>query len=1004
MKYRGLILALLILSHLAGCVKVASLDDRASIASCLITDVSPEAVIFNEPQVEEGSIILPMDYGKYEFPVTVTLNIKTAQAIDKILGLDTDNTLVFENPETVRKIHLIALSGVVHSYDIRIEVAPRSDLAAVTAARLTEYNPGDFPLAREVVVDVVENEIGIFALKGAFLPLTVGLEFDLSPGAKLESPGNRGNFTINAYDTAIPFTIVAESGKKELWHIRLIGVILAENASQTDREPWERMAPGGALEISFNPAEVECVGISEDLQTSRYKVSVRDNGNPFPWKAVAGFKMNPYVVPIHHDAGQEFTIQSWEDKRTFYLVDILSRQARAWELVWQQWLNPANLVESFVIGEYTSQNNQIRLGEPRIDTLNSLVEIPMVEGNDFPLQITSRQVTLSEGATCDLATILTFESYRTEVPFSVTSQSGNRRDWIMRLDPWFETEARILSFVVDSYSSRENLVTLESNTATIDQDSRTVTLVLKSGYDFPLVLNAFSMELSPKATLQEAFPEGILFPSIDDIMPLTIMAESGDVAEWKLQLADERTENLEALVTDYSITGYQGTSQTEHNITLLEEGVVDTLNHTVTLVISDWSSKMPLTVDGVLNVSKNAVLGGEITTRQHRVVFNSTGLKFRFSVTSESGTNTTSWTLQLEDRSPVRSSEAAVTDFITGSPSSGYEFDQKFLEPADNLITLLIGTRPAEETQLTIKPRITVSEGARLSGITSGAPLSLSFTEPFTFKVMAEDETIRQWQIRLIYAPQVPNSGFEEWGYVGDAKFLNVLPSNGKGWTTGNNFQVIGSTRVPGKNSPYAVQMLTQLKTVDLVVMKVTSLAAGALLLGSFNFSMDVEAVMNPSVMTDFGIPFAPGSNPVGFEIDYLYEPGGQRVFTESYKGMFGMPAFKDPVKVDGPDKAVITAELHHNATGTWEYDLNKRQDMIAENEIATTGTQGWRHEQLVFKPVPGRENLQMTHLVVRMSSSWEGAEFKGADGSKLTVDNFKLIYYLPGPTAIILE
>jgi len=120
--------------------------------------------------------------------------------------------------------------------------------------------------------------------------------------------------------------------------------------------------------------------------------------------------------------------------------------------------------------------------------------------------------------------------------------------------------------------------------------------------------------------------------------------------------------------------------------------------------------------------------------------------------------------------------------------------------------------------------------------------------------------------------------------------------------------------------------------------------------------------------------------------------------------GLFDMPAFKDPVKVSGPDKAVITAELHHNTTGTWKYDLNKRQDMIAENEIATTGTQGWVHERLVFNPVPGRENLPMTHLVVRMSSSWEGAEYKGADGSKLTVDNFRLIYYLPGPTAIILE
>ncbi|HBG53634.1 MAG TPA: hypothetical protein DDW70_05435, partial [Rikenellaceae bacterium] len=143
-------------------------------------------------------------------------------------------------------------------------------------------------------------------------------------------------------------------------------------------------------EIAFKPVEVECVGITTDLQASLYKASVRDNGNPFPWKALVSFEMNPYILSIHHDAGEEFTIQNWEDKRTFYLVDILSRQARAWELVWQQWLNPANLVESFVIGEYTSQNKQIRLGEPRIDTLNALVEIPIQEGNDFPLQITSR--------------------------------------------------------------------------------------------------------------------------------------------------------------------------------------------------------------------------------------------------------------------------------------------------------------------------------------------------------------------------------------------------------------------------------------------------------------------------------------------------------------------------------------------------------------------------------------------------------------------------------------
>lgn len=267
---------------------------------------------------------------------------------------------------------------------------------------------------------------------------------------------------------------------------------------------------------------------------------------------------------------------------------------------------------------------------------------------------------------------------------------------------------------------------------------------------------------------------------------------------------------------------------------------------------------------------------------------------------------------------------------------------------------------------------------------------------------MAANENVREWQIRLIYAPQVFNSGYEEWGTVDNV--MNILPSNGSGWTTGNNVQVIGTTRVQGKDSPYAAQMLTQLKTVNLVVIKVTSLAAGAVMLGKFNFSMDVDAVMNPTSMSDFGIPFTTDTNPVGFEIDYQYQSGGQRVYTEAYRGALGMPAFRDPKKIDGPDKAVIATELHYNAGGAWSYDLKNRPTLIAESEIITEGTAGWTRARLVFSKVPGKENLQMTHLVVRMSSSYQGDEFKGADGSRLTVDNFRLIYYLPGPGARILE
>ena len=55
MKYRFLILAFLSLLHFSGCVNVKELDDNATVASCTISAHSPEAVIFGEPVVEEGT-------------------------------------------------------------------------------------------------------------------------------------------------------------------------------------------------------------------------------------------------------------------------------------------------------------------------------------------------------------------------------------------------------------------------------------------------------------------------------------------------------------------------------------------------------------------------------------------------------------------------------------------------------------------------------------------------------------------------------------------------------------------------------------------------------------------------------------------------------------------------------------------------------------------------------------------------------------------------------------
>jgi hypothetical protein len=52
------------------------MDDNADIASCDIIESAPQAVIFNNPEIETDRVVLPMEYGKYEFPVTVALAVK----------------------------------------------------------------------------------------------------------------------------------------------------------------------------------------------------------------------------------------------------------------------------------------------------------------------------------------------------------------------------------------------------------------------------------------------------------------------------------------------------------------------------------------------------------------------------------------------------------------------------------------------------------------------------------------------------------------------------------------------------------------------------------------------------------------------------------------------------------------------------------------------------------------------------------------------------------------
>ncbi len=1002
MKTKSAIIAFLLLTLTVQCVQVKEMDDNADIVSCDIIESAPQAVVFNDPIIEADRVVLPMEYGKYEFPVTVSFAVKTKQTIDKILGFDPENTLVFETPETVRKLHLVAQSGVVHTYEFAISVKERSDLAEIRSIELHDVSPENFLIAPAPILKVASSAIEILGIdNGGKFPLTLSLAFKLSEGASIEDGTESMTFTFDDYGQETTVVVKADSGKKQVWTVCLNKVKLTDDPSQTDPGTWERLHPMPPMSLAFQPAGPENSYFAVDSEKGLLSVDIRPNHVSFPWNVTFSYGLSPFVQAVGLAPDDQVTIKDWNENAVFYLVDVIEHLARKWTLQWHKWLNTENAVTGFKINKYESSANEMVLGNPVIDEKTALIEIPVESGKDFPLYVTGYDMQVSDMAVAEIPDTIAFPSYKSRLVFSVISESGAVREWTIKPRPWFNTQAEIESFSVSSYHSREGDVKLKNNQAEVNGQDSTVTLILKAGYDFPMVIDAFSMKLSDKAVLEENYSNGISFYSIEDIAPLTVVAESSDKKHWSLRLADERTENKEASVISYYIESYIGTSSTSNNIVLEDWGVVDTLNKTITLIIKDWSSKMPLTVNGVMAVSKNASISyPEGFGTEHRIVFNSRDEIHAFTVTSESKTVSSSWTIKLEDRSVPRSNLAQVTGFVSGEPSTGFEFAEKYLEPDKNLINLLVKVRPSASSVLTINPRISVSPDARLVGIVSGAPMELSFGSPLKFRVQAQDESVQEWTVQLMYAPQVYNSGFELWGSVEGT--TNLLPSDGKGWTTGNNTQISGTSRVTGYNSTYAAQMITQLKTMNLVVYKVTSLAAGAVMLGKFTLSIDAEDVRNPSNMTAFGVPFTADSNPVGFEIDYKYVSGGQRVYTEPKSGV--VPAFKDPVNVPGPDKAVMATEVHHLAGGAWKYDLVNKPTLIAGYELYTEGAPGWTHAEVMFTNVPGKEDLKMTHLVVRMTSSYQGDLFKGADKSTLTVDNFKLIYYVPSDKAVILD
>ena len=273
---------------------------------------------------------------------------------------------------------------------------------------------------------------------------------------------------------------------------------------------------------------------------------------------------------------------------------------------------------------------------------------------------------------------------------------------------------------------------------------------------------------------------------------------------------------------------------------------------------------------------------------------------------------------------------------------------------------------------------------------------SIDLTDSAIISVTAEDNiTITSWIIKASVAsntPQLPNSDFNLWyqaseGYYEPGESLETTI-----WGTGNpGTKLLGlfaTTPLEIEDGNLAARMET-LFNGDLAAGFGTPISAATIYTGKFD--PDKISITDPQAAIDFGTPFA--ARPSAFKIKYSYTPGAENKDKQGNTLDYG----------DGCDIYLLLEVRNGDkakrlATGWFRSDVNEPEILDLNVEMTYGELPGDAPDYA--KPPDGQyvradsaEFILPTHLTFVATSSFDGANFAGAVGSKLIIDDIELIY-----------
>ncbi|MDR2287077.1 MAG: PCMD domain-containing protein [Prevotellaceae bacterium] len=606
----------------------------------------------------------------------------------------------------------------------------------------------------------------------------------------------------------------------------------------------------------------------------------------------------------------------------------------------------------------------------------------------FPVEISASAV-LSENAYIkeghnvidEKALRLSFGKYGDSVVYNIEAENGDIRQWKVFLQQTKEiTRAEtsdILSAVsLDAKKQKAEVKSGNCEISEIGVDSKAGKLILVVSS----ITQNIDIEIVPILTppsnsqiIGYKAGESIFFADYHSSKDFIILdSRTGYYQNWKFTLMQGNVGDIYSFPFTYS--------SGNNYIKIDEEAtVIDNISKQIKLKVtrtSTASSYWPLTVTaGNITHSEGARVNISAFS------FNNINDSAHFSVVSSLNVEST-WKVSLI---PPQTAGDADIDSVKIAGSSYPALTDRDILINGSTAEVFIDFKDKNALPLCILPYLYISEGAEFETFQNGDFMEFeNFSDIVEVNIISRSGEIKMWKFQLLEKRQLQNSDFELWITSGTPT-IDPVPGRGRGWATANNLMVQG-TKPVNNDDGFAAEM-----TTDIISIPKNLITSATLFLGYFD--MSTISLDKPRTMTKFGIPFE--ARPVAIDIDVKYSPGDnyQQSRLIGGSGILAQYVLDD---LEGEDSGQIWAELiHWNGDGQLNYagEPTDGIHVLARGEYVVTGKTGWSRLRIPLVLKPEYEQYQPTHLVFVAASSIDGHLFRGAKGSKLTVDNFEIIY-----------